>query len=206
MTSNSLTPSAERIVKLALEHFADRGYDASSLNEIALSAGIKKSSLYAHFTGKDELYISVLDFALDCEKNYVDAQFLVAKNDAIPGERYVDNIQSRFSESSALRFLLRAAFYPPVPIEQKVKRGFGNYLSGIGAQFQASLKSAHPDISSQNSDLLAEVYLALIESLLVELIYGNAESYSRRIGALRQLINILNIPLLEGVNPVKSLR
>lgn len=198
MSSDSLTPAAERIVKLALEHFADRGYDKSSLNDIALSAGIKKPSLYAHFTGKDELYITVLNFALDCEKNYVGAQFLAAKNDAIPGERYVDNLQSRFNDSSALRFLVRAAFYPPAPIEQKVKAGFGRHLSGIGTHFLVSLTNAYPGLSSQNLNFLAEAYFALIDSLHVELIYGDSEAYSRRIDALRRLISILDIPLLAG--------
>lgn len=201
MTSTTLTPAAERIVQLALQHFADRGYDAASLNDIAVSAGIKKASLYAHFTGKDELYTSVLNLALQSERAYVDAQFSTEKAGQAPGERYVLNLQSRYAESAALRFLLRAAFYPPAPIEQKVKAGFEHYLEGIRERFQASLQTSYPAIDSGRAGLLAEVYLALIDSLHVELIYGNEAAYSCRLDALRQLISIIGLPLVEGTAP-----
>ncbi|MBC8651972.1 TetR/AcrR family transcriptional regulator [Pseudomonas sp. MTM4] len=197
MTSTTLTPAAERIVQLALQHFADRGYDAASLHDIAVSAGIKKASLYAHFTGKDELYTSVLNLALQSERDYVDAQFSTEKTGQAPGERYVLNLQSRYAESAALRFLLRAAFYPPAAIEQKVKSGFEYYLKDIHGRFQASLESRYPAIGSGHTGLLTEIYLALIDSLHVELIYGNEAAYSRRLDALRQLISIIGLPL-EG--------
>ncbi|MCY1422783.1 Bacterial regulatory protein, tetR family [compost metagenome] len=199
MTTTTLTPAAGRIVQLALQHFADRGYDAASLNEIAVSAGIKKASLYAHFASKDDLYTAVLNHALKSEQDYVSAQFAVPPNGQAPGERYIDNLQRRYSDSCALRFLLRAAFYPPATIEQSVKSGFEEYLAGIRARFQTSLESAYP-VVGQNVDLLAEAYLALIDSLHVELIYGNDEGYLRRFDALRQLIKVVGVPLLTGVS------
>ncbi|MFS7182858.1 TetR/AcrR family transcriptional regulator [Serratia proteamaculans] len=58
MTSTILTSAAERIAQLALEQFAEHGYDAASLNDIAVRAGIKKASLYAHFASKDALYVT----------------------------------------------------------------------------------------------------------------------------------------------------
>ena len=58
-----LTPSASNICAVAVEHFADHGYDASSLNEIAVRAGMRKASLYAHFVSKDD---TVSDGLRDC--------------------------------------------------------------------------------------------------------------------------------------------
>lgn len=201
MTSVTLTPAAERVVQFALTHFADRGYDAASLNDIAVSAGIKKPSLYAHFASKDELYMAVLGLALHNERDYVTAQFSAAANDPVPGERYVDNLQDRYGSSSALRFLFRAGFYPPPLIEPGVKSGFENYLAVIREHFQASLAVAYPDIDTPRVELLTEAYMALIDSLHVELIYGNEQAYSRRLGALRQLIKIIGLP---GVPVVAS--
>lgn len=198
MTSTTMTPAAERIAQLALQHFADRGYDAASLNDIAVSAGIKKASLYAHFTGKDELYSSVLNLALQSEQDYVEAQYTSEKSAQAPGERYVVNLQSRYTESAALRFLLRAAFYPPASIEREVKAGFEHYLDGIRGRFQISLETRYPAMDSGRAGLLAEAYLALIDSLHVELIYGNEAAYSRRLDALRQLISIVGLPLVAG--------
>ncbi|MEG1627055.1 TetR/AcrR family transcriptional regulator [Pseudomonas sp.] len=198
MTTTTLTPAAERIVQLALQHFADRGYDAASLNDIAVSAGIKKASLYAHFTSKDDLYTAVLNCALKSERDYVDAQFSAPENGQTPGEQYIDNLQHRYSESCALRFLLRAAFYPPASIEQRVKSGFEGYLAGVRERFQASLEGAYPAMGLQNVELVAEAYLALIDSLHVELIYGNDEAYVRRLDALRRLIRVVGGTLFAG--------
>ncbi|CAE6916757.1 TetR family transcriptional regulator [Pseudomonas marincola] len=201
MATNSLTPAAERIVLHALEHFAERGYDAASLNDIAGSAGIKKASLYAHFTGKDDLYSAVLNLALQHERDYVAAQFKAENSAEVPGECYVTNLQTRYAQSAALRFLLRAAFYPPAPLEHKVKADFGEYLTFIRGHFQACLERSYAGISAPRADLLAEAYLALIDSLNVELIYGNDAAYLRRFDAIRQLLSIIGLPLVERSAP-----
>lgn len=75
MTSTILTSAAERIAQLAVEQFAEHGYDAASLNDIAVRAGIKKASLYAHFASKDALYVVALELALQAELDYVQSQF-----------------------------------------------------------------------------------------------------------------------------------
>jgi AcrR family transcriptional regulator len=41
--------------------FAERGYEAASLDEIAEAAGISKPVIYDHFESKRELHISLLD-------------------------------------------------------------------------------------------------------------------------------------------------
>ena len=66
-----LSLSASNICAIAVEHFADHGYDASSLNEIAVRAGMRKASLYAHFVSKDALFLTVFGIALDHEHRYI---------------------------------------------------------------------------------------------------------------------------------------
>lgn len=46
-------PSAERILTTALELFAVKGYDATSVREICAAAGITKPTLYHFFGSKD---------------------------------------------------------------------------------------------------------------------------------------------------------
>lgn len=57
--------TAERVLEVAEEMFAERGYDASSLGEIAARVGIRPPSLYNHFASKRELYVAVLERLLD---------------------------------------------------------------------------------------------------------------------------------------------
>ncbi|GAA1524563.1 TetR/AcrR family transcriptional regulator [Nocardioides humi] len=51
----------ERIEAAAVEVFAERGYDAASVGEIAGAAGVTRTVLYDHFRSKRELYLHVLD-------------------------------------------------------------------------------------------------------------------------------------------------
>ena len=56
-------PAEERralIAAAAAERFAARGYDATTLDEIAAAAGVTKPILYRHFGSKQELYMALL--------------------------------------------------------------------------------------------------------------------------------------------------
>lgn len=46
---------AQALAEIAMTVFADRGYEGSSLEDIARAAGIAKSSIYHHVSGKEEL-------------------------------------------------------------------------------------------------------------------------------------------------------
>lgn len=50
----------EKIERAAAELFAARGYEASSLDEIARAAGITKRVIYRHFSSKRDLQIALL--------------------------------------------------------------------------------------------------------------------------------------------------
>lgn len=55
--------SVERILSAAEDLFAEHGYDAVSISDIAARAGVCKSNVFHHFSSKDELYLAVLSDA-----------------------------------------------------------------------------------------------------------------------------------------------
>tara|TARA_R110002049_G_scaffold9894_1_gene49371 strand:- start:1320 stop:1976 length:657 start_codon:yes stop_codon:yes gene_type:complete len=57
--------TAQRLLDAAENLFATRGYDGTSLREIACEAGIKEPGLYNHFASKQALYEAVLYRALN---------------------------------------------------------------------------------------------------------------------------------------------
>ena len=52
----------ENILKTALELFLKKGYEKTSMNEIAGMVGISKPAVYHHFKSKEELAINVIDY------------------------------------------------------------------------------------------------------------------------------------------------
>lgn len=59
----------KRIKRIALSLFANKGYEGTSISDIATEVGLKKASLYSHFKGKEELFFAVYeDVAEDYEK------------------------------------------------------------------------------------------------------------------------------------------
>lgn len=55
------TDTREQIRSVALELFAERGYDATSLREIAERLGVTKAAVYYHFRTKEEILASLFE-------------------------------------------------------------------------------------------------------------------------------------------------
>lgn len=69
------TGTREQIRTLALELFAERGYDATSLREIAERLGITKAAVYYHFKTKEEILTSLVnDFFAEVDELVLWAQ------------------------------------------------------------------------------------------------------------------------------------
>ncbi|PRZ44215.1 TetR family transcriptional regulator [Antricoccus suffuscus] len=65
---------ANSLLQVAVRVFNERGYDGTSMEHIALAAGITKSSIYHHVDGKEALLGLALDRAIDA----LDGAFLPA--------------------------------------------------------------------------------------------------------------------------------
>jgi AcrR family transcriptional regulator len=55
------TNTREQIRTVALEMFAERGYDGTSLREIAEQLGVTKAAVYYHFKTKEDILVSLLE-------------------------------------------------------------------------------------------------------------------------------------------------
>ncbi len=75
-SSTPRTDTRSRVQKVALELFAEQGYEKTSLREIAERLGVTKAALYYHFKSKEDIvhsftddYFAELDTLLDWAKD-----------------------------------------------------------------------------------------------------------------------------------------
>jgi AcrR family transcriptional regulator len=62
-----------RIIDAAMRHFAEQGYHAARVGDIAAGLGIAKGSIFQHFGSKDGLFFEVYKKAVRSFQRYLDA-------------------------------------------------------------------------------------------------------------------------------------
>src|SRR2546429_2294191 len=62
-----------RIIEAAMQHFAEHGYHAARVGDIAAAVGIAKGSIFQHFGSKDGLFVEVFRRAVRSFPAYLDA-------------------------------------------------------------------------------------------------------------------------------------
>jgi AcrR family transcriptional regulator len=62
-----------RIIEAATQHFAEHGYHAARVGDIAIALGIAKGSIFQHFGSKDGLFFEVYKRSVRSFAKYLDA-------------------------------------------------------------------------------------------------------------------------------------
>jgi len=60
-----------RIIDAALDEFAEKDYEAASLNNIIARAGISKGSMYHYFANKEDLYFYLINRVLEAKEIFL---------------------------------------------------------------------------------------------------------------------------------------
>lgn len=103
--------SREKILDVAESLFARRGYAGVGLREVALAAGLSKSSLFHHFRGKAPLYGEVLARVLTRIEERVSPVLRQPEGPAQRFERWISALIDHLAEHpTTARLLLRALF------------------------------------------------------------------------------------------------
>ena len=90
MAGESQAPRAQydvqRLLGVAVEVFIARGYDGTSMEDLARATGITKSSIYHHVESKEQLLRLALDRALG-------ALFAVTEEEGVTSGRAIDRLR-----------------------------------------------------------------------------------------------------------------
>lgn len=110
------------ILDKALELFTDKGYEGSSMDDIATAVGIRKASLYAHFDGKERIFSAIFDDILEEYTRVIDELTACAEEDATARLEHIflsfilyckDNLKMYFWD--------RYFYYPPAFLSDYIR-------------------------------------------------------------------------------------
>ena len=90
MTRENAIDSRQEILRTAARLFQQRGYDATSMNDVAAALKLSKGGLYHHFQSKDEILFNLMNHAMD-----------------ITQARVIDGVKSIADPEERLRMLIR---------------------------------------------------------------------------------------------------
>jgi AcrR family transcriptional regulator len=135
--SGRLTAAARRaqLIEVGRAVFAESGYEATSVEEIAARAEVSKPVLYSHFGGKEGLYAVVVD-------------------------REVEHILSRFAEavsSGSARARIEKAALAYLTYVKERPQGFAVLLRDAPKQ-SSELPALMYDLAARISDVFAEQF------------------------------------------------
>ena len=65
------TAPRDKVYEIAAEVFHRKGYDNTSMNDIAEAVGLTKAGLYHHIPSKESLLFTILDYGMDMTEAYV---------------------------------------------------------------------------------------------------------------------------------------
>ncbi len=146
----SRLPAAERkrqLTDVAIETFAEKGYDAASMDDIAEAAGVTKPVLYQHFRSKRALYLELLDYV---GGQFLDAIALATSNASGPRQQVEGGFAAYFGfvfmHESSFRLLFASGAQRDDEFDREVRRVEDSIAEAVASLIDADLRPAHKRI------------------------------------------------------------
>lgn len=75
-----MNKTKRKIFETSMKLFAQKGYDATSIEEITATVGVAKGTLYYHFSSKEEIFNFLVEEGMKLLKNSIDIKMAKATN------------------------------------------------------------------------------------------------------------------------------
>jgi AcrR family transcriptional regulator len=181
--------TAHKIKTAALRLFAEKGYDATPLSEIANTVGIKTPSLYAHFSGKEDLFRAVFEDVLEEQLRRIEALKQEIVQCPVHDKLYriwQDACRAYFLSEMHMTFLKRSMLFPPRALQEELRERFAvteDVLSAIlTAIFNEGMDSGLIR-REQTGDLLASYY-CLLDGAFIQQFYYTSLNLEQRMNSV----------------------
>lgn len=181
----TIEPTKDRILKETTRLFADQGYEATTMKDIADAVGIKAASLYAHYKGKEELFRAVLDAALEVWEGLVGGIF--ERAEYCEGlETGLNSILGDFActmmGSVAYRFWARIYVFPPRILSPGDRARIAAMDRSFGGRLGTFCGARIPDCPAAELELLSSSLMYFAMGILMYAEFFDEQTLRREIG------------------------
>lgn len=146
----------EKILETAAELIQRKGFGATSINNLLGATGMKKGSIYFHFTDKDALGLAILEKARDAFLAFLDASLV----GATPGEQ-LDNFLDKVMTTHLRKRFVGGCIFGNTALEMgDTESGFTSLIENVFDEWEAKLQTviaAAQDAGEVFSGLPADV-------------------------------------------------
>ena len=180
--------TSDQIKEVARNHFAENGYEGTSMAQIADDVGIKKQSIYTHFKGKDELFLQVCRDVFTEEYSFV-SHFIESNRSRTIRDFLFDFLlqyKERYEKNDSTKFWLRISFFPPTHLYEQVIKDTYDYLDKLEERLLPIMERAMADgnISKEiGAKRAIAAFLGVLDGIFVEMLYGGPERTLKRLDA-----------------------
>jgi AcrR family transcriptional regulator len=171
-------PASERqkIIKVCIEEFGDKGYTRASTNTIVKNAGIPKGTLFYFFENKKNLFLYLVDHAVDRYVEFVEAYTEDLPPDLFDRLLYMFEVRMRFAVHAPhlYRFFFRTLLNVPDELKADMQGRFKSYTAA-----SRDLMSEGLDISRLREGVSVDQVMELISYFMEGLLARHTENLAK---------------------------
>ena len=160
-----MNKTKRKIFETSMKLFAEKGYDATSIEEITATVGVEKGNLYYHFSSKEEIFNFLIEEGMKLLQNSIDIKTSKLSN-------YIDKIKAIVliqikivAKYEDLITILLSQFYGNEARNQKCQKHVYEYINKIEEIVQEGILKK--EIKEGNTKVIASEIYGLIGSTLV---------------------------------------
>lgn len=168
-----MNKTKRKIFETSMKLFAEKGYDATSIEEITATVGVAKGTLYYHFSSKEEIFNFLIEEGIKLLQNSIDIKTAKFSN-------YIDKIKAIVLiqikivvKYEDLITILLSQFWGKEARNQTCKKHILLYIYKIEQIVEEGIKRG--EIKKGNVQAIASEIYGLIGSSLVYKIRSNEE-------------------------------
>ncbi len=168
-----MNKTKRKIFETSMKLFAEKGYDATSIEEITATVGVAKGTLYYHFSSKEEIFNFLVEEGIKLLQNSIDIKTAKFPN-------YIDKIKAIIliqikivAKYEDLITIFLTQFWGKGERNKTCKKYILSYINKIEEIVQQGMDKG--EIKKGNAQVIASEIYGLIASSLVYKIRNNKE-------------------------------